>query len=39
MLPLPVSVTALSDGTTTSTLIGLFVVKPPRVFPMTSVPE
>jgi hypothetical protein len=32
MLPLPVSVNALSVGTWTSTLIGLFVVKLPGVF-------
>ncbi len=39
MLPLPESVNASSDGTPTSTLIGLFVVKLPGVFAMTSLPE
>ena len=39
MLPLPVSVNASSVGTLTSTLIGLFVVKLPGVFPMTSLPD
>ena len=39
MVPLPLSVTASSVGTFTSTLIGLFVVKLPGVFAMTSLPD
>ena len=36
--PLPVRINASSDGTLTSTLIGLLVVKLPDLFPITSLP-